>query len=65
MLFIIQGTEKALNAGNMAAHLEKMTGETNDKFYDVAIVKLFEMEKIGQLEGFFIAGKVVIVIKVG
>lgn len=49
----------------MAATLEKMTGEKNDKFYDHAIVRLFEMEKIGQLEGFMCGGKVVIVIKVG
>ena len=66
MLFIIQGTEKAMNSGLLAAEIEKMMESNIDAdFYNHIVCRLHEMENIGQLEGFMVEGKIIIVIKVG
>lgn len=64
-MFIIKSTDTVLNNGNMAAKLEKMTGKTNDKFYDYAVKILAAMKNVGDLQSFMIGGEVVIVVKIG
>lgn len=54
-----------MGMGLIAAELEKMKGGPDDKFYDHVVTRLAAMENIGQLEGFAVAGKTVIVVKIG
>lgn len=66
MLFIIKGTEKAMNSGLLAAEIEKMMESNIDAdFYNHIITRLHSMENIGQLEAFAVNGKIITVIKVG
>ena len=54
-----------MGMGLIAAELEKTKGGADDKFYDHVVTRLAAMENIGQLEGFSVAGKTVIVVKIG
>lgn len=63
--FIFKNGETSMGMGLIAAELEKMKGGTDDKFYDHVVTRLAAMENIGQLEGFAVAGKTVIVVKIG
>lgn len=63
--FIFKNGETSMGMGLIAAELEKMTGRKDDKFYDHVISRLVAMENVGQLEGFNVDGKTIIVIKIG
>lgn len=63
-MFIIKNDTTALNIGNMAAKLETMTGTKSDAFYDYAVTTLVAMKNTGDLQSFFVGGKLVIVVKI-
>lgn len=63
--FIFINGETSMGMGLIAAELEKMTGRKDDKFYDHVVTRLSAMQNVGQLEGFNVGGKIIIVIKIG
>lgn len=63
--FIFKNGETSMGMGLIAAELEKMTGRKDDQFYDHVVSRLVVMENVGQLEGFNVNGKTIIVIKIG
>ena len=62
--FIFKNGETSMGMGLIAAELEKMTGRKDDKFYDHVVTRLAAMENVGQLEGFNVGTKTIIVIKI-
>lgn len=59
-MFTMKNNNTLMTNGVMAATLEKMTGKTDDRFYDYAVSILAGMVP-GSKQSFMVGGKVVIV----